>query len=240
MTPSVPRRSELTGSWFPITAGVSSIRRRPPLEMLPPICAAVGDKLAVMLDSGVRRGADILTALCLGARFVFVGRATLYGAAAGGLPGAQKAIDILRKEIDLVMGQIGCPSLDGLGPGFLLQPPAPPMRTDSARGARWRRGGSRSVGLADKGARDDDFPRLGRASNPGRRGAAMRARFIPRTIVSGRAPSRSGCSVQQPANAPAMAEAPAHPLPFKGRLAEGDASAVPPAVAMSLSERLRR
>jgi hypothetical protein len=44
-----------------------------------------------------------------------------------------------------------------------------------------------------------------------------------------------GCSVQQPAVAPAVAEAPAHPLPFKGRLAEGDADAVPPAVAMSLS-----
>ena len=93
-----------------------------PLDMLPSICAAVGDKVAVMLDSGVRRGADILVALCLGARFVFVGRATLYGAAAAGAPGAKRAIDILRKEIDLVMGQMGCPRLDGLGPGFLLQP----------------------------------------------------------------------------------------------------------------------
>lgn len=102
-----------------------------PLEMLPAICAAVADKAAVMLDSGVRRGADVLTALCLGARFVFVGRATLYGAAAGGLPGAHKAIDILRKEIDLVMGQIGCPSLDGLGPGFLLQPEAASARIGS-------------------------------------------------------------------------------------------------------------
>jgi (S)-mandelate dehydrogenase len=100
------------------------------LDMLPAICAAVGDKITVMLDSGVRRGADILTAFCLGARFVFVGRATLYGAAAGGLPGANKAIDILRKEIDLVMGQIGCPSLDRLGRGFLLQPAAPAMRTE--------------------------------------------------------------------------------------------------------------
>jgi (S)-mandelate dehydrogenase len=102
-----------------------------PLEMLPVICAAVGDKVAVMLDSGVRRGADILTALCLGARFVFVGRATIYGTVAGGLPGAHKAIEILRKEIDLVMGQIGCPSLDGLGPGFLLQPGAALMRTET-------------------------------------------------------------------------------------------------------------
>ncbi len=101
-----------------------------PLEVLPAIRAAVGDKVAVMLDSGVRRGADILTALCLGARFVFVGRATLYGAAAAGLPGAAKAIEILRKEIDLVMGQIGCPSLDRLGPDFLLQPPAALVRTE--------------------------------------------------------------------------------------------------------------
>jgi L-lactate dehydrogenase (cytochrome)/(S)-mandelate dehydrogenase len=83
-----------------------------------------------MLDSGVRRGADILTAMCLGARFVFVGRATLYGTVAGGFAGAQKAIEILRKEIDLVMGQIGCPSLDRLGPGYLLQPQPFPMRTE--------------------------------------------------------------------------------------------------------------
>jgi isopentenyl diphosphate isomerase/L-lactate dehydrogenase-like FMN-dependent dehydrogenase len=50
--------------------------------------------------------------LCLGAQFVFFGRPTLYGAVAGGLPGVKKAIDIFRSEIDLVMGQIGCPSLD--------------------------------------------------------------------------------------------------------------------------------
>jgi L-lactate dehydrogenase (cytochrome)/(S)-mandelate dehydrogenase len=122
------------------------------LEVLPAICAAVGDKLTVMLDSGVRRGADILTALCLGARFVFVGRATLYGTAAGGFSGAQKAIDILRKEIDLVMGQIGCPSLEGIGPGFLLQPDAPALRTTE----RAEPDGAallEPLRLADKGAR---------------------------------------------------------------------------------------
>jgi (S)-mandelate dehydrogenase len=89
------------------------------LDVLPAIKAAVGDKLTVMLDSGVRRGADILIALCLGAQFVFFGRPTLYGAVAGGLPGVKKAISIFREEIDLVMGQIGCPSLDQLGPDFL-------------------------------------------------------------------------------------------------------------------------
>jgi (S)-mandelate dehydrogenase len=100
-----------------------------PLEMLPAIRAAVGPKVAVMLDSGVRRGADVLIALCLGAQFVFVGRATLYGAAAGALAGAQRAIDILRKEIDLVMGQIGRPGLEGLGPECLLETGAAAIRT---------------------------------------------------------------------------------------------------------------
>src|SRR5579864_3371342 len=91
------------------------------LDVLPAIKAAVGDKMTILLDSGVRRGADILIALCLGADFCFFGRPTLYGAAAGGLPGVKKAIDIFVNEIDLVMGQIGCPSLGELGPDFLWQ-----------------------------------------------------------------------------------------------------------------------
>jgi len=89
------------------------------LDVLPAIKRAVGDRLTVMLDSGVRRGADILIAFCLGAQFVFFGRPTLYGAVAGGQAGVNKAVDIFRGEIDLVMGQIGCPSLDQLGPDFL-------------------------------------------------------------------------------------------------------------------------
>jgi L-lactate dehydrogenase (cytochrome)/(S)-mandelate dehydrogenase len=89
------------------------------LDVLPAVKAAVGDRLTVMLDSGVRRGADILIAMCLGAQFCFFGRPTLYGAVAGGLPGVKKAVDIFRSEIDLVMGQIGCQSLDQLGPDFL-------------------------------------------------------------------------------------------------------------------------
>jgi (S)-mandelate dehydrogenase len=89
------------------------------LDALPAIAAAVGDRLTVMLDSGVRRGADILIALCLGARFVFFGRPTLYGAVAGGVAGVKKAVDIFRNEIDLVMAQVGCPSIAELGPDFL-------------------------------------------------------------------------------------------------------------------------
>jgi (S)-mandelate dehydrogenase len=89
------------------------------IEVLPTICEAVGDRITVMLDSGVRRGSDIVIALALGARFVFVGRATLYGAAAAGIAGVRKAINILRREIDLTMAQIGCPSLDQLDSSFV-------------------------------------------------------------------------------------------------------------------------
>ena len=99
-----------------------------PVDVLPAIHEAVGDKLTLMLDSGVRRGADALIALCLGAKFVFTGRATLYGAVAGGEAGVHKAIDIVRGEIDMVMGQMGCPSLDKLGPDWLW-PAAWPRNT---------------------------------------------------------------------------------------------------------------
>ncbi|MFZ3359914.1 MAG: alpha-hydroxy acid oxidase [Xanthobacteraceae bacterium] len=91
------------------------------IEILRHIKAAVGGRLAVMLDSGVRRGSDIIVARCLGADFVFVGRATLYGVAAAGLAGAARALAILREEIDNNLGLIGCPRFDELGPDFLLR-----------------------------------------------------------------------------------------------------------------------
>jgi (S)-mandelate dehydrogenase len=91
-----------------------------PLDMLPMIRAAVGPDVPLLLDSGVRRGSDIVAALCLGADFVLTGRATLYGATAGGLEGVTKAVSVLQREIDLVLGQIGAPNLDALGPHFLL------------------------------------------------------------------------------------------------------------------------
>src|SRR5947199_268277 len=67
------------------------------LDVLPAIKAAVGDRLTLLLDSGVRRGADILIALCLGADFCFFGRPTLYGAAAGGL--ARNQADFHRHQL---------------------------------------------------------------------------------------------------------------------------------------------
>jgi (S)-mandelate dehydrogenase len=92
-----------------------------PLEMLPMIRDAVGPEVPLLLDSGVRRGSDIVAALCLGADFVLTGRATLYGATAGGLDGVKKAVAILQREIDLVLGQIGAMNLDALGPQYLLE-----------------------------------------------------------------------------------------------------------------------
>jgi L-lactate dehydrogenase (cytochrome)/(S)-mandelate dehydrogenase len=93
------------------------------LEVLPAIRDAVGDKLTLIMDGGVRRGADIVMALCSGARFVFVGRATLYGAAAAGTPGVRKAIGILRNEVDLILAQIGCPKINELDASFLACAP---------------------------------------------------------------------------------------------------------------------
>ena len=91
-----------------------------PLDMLPMIRAAVGPDVPLLLDSGVRRGSDIVAALCMGADFVLTGRATLYGATAGGLDGVKKAVSILQREIDLVLGQLGAVNLDALGPQYLL------------------------------------------------------------------------------------------------------------------------
>ena len=91
-----------------------------PLDMLPMIRSAVGPDTALLLDSGIRRGSDIVAAMCMGADFVLTGRATLYGATAGGLQGVKKAVSILQREIDLVLGQIGALNLDALGPHYLL------------------------------------------------------------------------------------------------------------------------
>ena len=91
-----------------------------PLEMLPAIKAAVGDRVTVMLDSGIRRGSDIVIAKCLGASYVFVGRATLYGAVVGGTAGATRAIDILKDEIQRVLMQMGCTGINQLGPQWLM------------------------------------------------------------------------------------------------------------------------
>lgn len=90
-----------------------------PLEMLPAIRAAVGDDVELLLDSGVRRGSDMVIARCLGAKFSLFGRPTLFGAAAAGEVGIARTLQIVRNEIDMVMAQIGCRAFDDLHAGYL-------------------------------------------------------------------------------------------------------------------------
>jgi isopentenyl diphosphate isomerase/L-lactate dehydrogenase-like FMN-dependent dehydrogenase len=90
-----------------------------PLEALPDVVDAVGKRITVMVDSGFRRGSDVVKALALGAHAVLIGRAVLYGVAAGGEAGAARALDLLREEISRVMALVGARSVAELGPEFL-------------------------------------------------------------------------------------------------------------------------
>ena len=77
------------------------------LDLLPAVVAAVNGRIPVLMDGGVRRGTDVIKALACGAQAVLVGRATLYGAVAAGLPGAQRALAILQDEIERGMRLCG-------------------------------------------------------------------------------------------------------------------------------------
>lgn len=92
-----------------------------PLDVLPDIARAVGERLTLIVDSGFRRGTDIVKALALGADAVMVGAATLYGLGAGGEAGARHAINILCRETDRALGQLGCNTVAELGPHLLLR-----------------------------------------------------------------------------------------------------------------------
>jgi isopentenyl diphosphate isomerase/L-lactate dehydrogenase-like FMN-dependent dehydrogenase len=83
----------------------------PSLEALRRVADALGSRTTIFCDSGFRRGTDVVKALALGARAIFVGRATLYGVAAGGEAGAARALAILFEEIDRTMALIGRPTI---------------------------------------------------------------------------------------------------------------------------------
>jgi len=89
------------------------------IAALPDIVAAVGDRADIYLDGGVRRGSDIVKAMALGARAVMVGRATLFGAAAGGENGARRCLSILTDELDRCLALLGCADVRDLNPSFL-------------------------------------------------------------------------------------------------------------------------
>lgn len=89
------------------------------LQALAAIAPGLPPDMALMVDSGFRRGTDIIKALALGARFVFVGRPTLFGAALAGEAGVRHVLEILRSELDRDLALLGCRAVGDLGPGLL-------------------------------------------------------------------------------------------------------------------------
>ncbi|MFW6033776.1 MAG: pre-mycofactocin synthase MftD [bacterium] len=92
------------------------------IRMLKPIADAVGHEVEVLLDGGVRRGSDVVKALCLGARAVLIGRAYLWGLAANGQAGVENVLDILRGGIDSTLLGMRESSIHDLTPGHLVIP----------------------------------------------------------------------------------------------------------------------
>jgi L-lactate dehydrogenase (cytochrome) len=91
----------------------------PTLRVLPEVVAAVGGRVEVLMDGGIRRGGDVVKALCLGARAVLVGRAYAYGLGAGGEAGVAKAIEILRADLARTLKLLGCASVRELDQSYV-------------------------------------------------------------------------------------------------------------------------
>lgn len=106
------------------------------LDALPAIAARVGDRAEVLLDGGIRRGSDVVKALCLGAHAVMIGRPYLYGMAAAGPAGVEHIIEIFRQEIARTMTLMGVGSLKDLDASWLMpaNTPVPIPRPDSHDG----------------------------------------------------------------------------------------------------------
>jgi isopentenyl diphosphate isomerase/L-lactate dehydrogenase-like FMN-dependent dehydrogenase len=103
------------------------------VEVLPSVVEAVAGQVPVLLDGGIRRGADVVKAVALGARAVFIGRPYLYGLAAAGGAGVQRVLRLLAEEIDITMALLGCASLADVTPDLIRTPGASPV--ELARGA---------------------------------------------------------------------------------------------------------
>ncbi len=89
------------------------------LKALPEIVTAVDGQIEVLMDGGIRRGADIVKAICLGARAVLCGRAYAYGMAAGGQAGVARAIEILSNDLRRTLKLLGCPSVHSLDRSYI-------------------------------------------------------------------------------------------------------------------------
>jgi (S)-mandelate dehydrogenase len=93
-----------------------------PILVLPQVVDAVAKRITVIVDSGFRRGSDVVKALALGAHAVMLGRAPLHGTASAGEAGALRALQIFHDEIDRVMALIGCTSVADLNPDYVVMP----------------------------------------------------------------------------------------------------------------------
>jgi isopentenyl diphosphate isomerase/L-lactate dehydrogenase-like FMN-dependent dehydrogenase len=96
----------------------------PTIRALGEVVSAVNGRIEVLMDGGVRRGSDIVKALCLGARAVLIGRAYAYGLAAGGYPGVVRALDILRTDVERTLRLLGCASAQELDRSYVEIPAA--------------------------------------------------------------------------------------------------------------------
>ncbi len=94
------------------------------IRALPEVLSAVKSQIEVLMDGGVRRGSDVVKAICLGARAVLVGRAYAYGLAAGGRPGIARAIQILRQDVERTLRLLGCASIAELDRSYVDFPSA--------------------------------------------------------------------------------------------------------------------
>jgi L-lactate dehydrogenase (cytochrome)/(S)-mandelate dehydrogenase len=94
-----------------------------PLQLVPEFRRAVGERLKIIIDSGARRGSDIVKAIAMGADMVMSGRPTLYGAAVAGEAGAYRALEIFHTEMDRIMAMLGLNSVDEIGPHIFWNPP---------------------------------------------------------------------------------------------------------------------
>jgi L-lactate dehydrogenase (cytochrome) len=106
------------------------------LRALPEVVAAVNGRIEVLMDGGIRRGSDVVKALCLGARAVLVGRAYAWALGAAGGPGVARAIEILRADVIRTMKLLGCASIADLDSSYVDAPAtwfAAPRSTDAAR-----------------------------------------------------------------------------------------------------------
>jgi len=92
---------------------------RSTIDALPEIVEAVNGRMPILVDSGFRRGSDMVKALCMGATAVGIGRPYIWGLGAFGQPGVERVLELLRTELSAMMQQVGAPTIKDLKPAMV-------------------------------------------------------------------------------------------------------------------------